>query len=84
MTDTTQARQQKASGTISDFDEEGAFGVIDSDDGSMVLFNLRGVPASQHRCFKVGTRVQFKAQESTPAPRAIGLKVVKAPSQRSH
>jgi cold shock CspA family protein len=84
MTYTTQARQHEATGTISDFDEVGAFGVIDSDDGRMVLFNLEGIPASQHRCFRVGTRVQFMAHESTPAPRAVDLKIVKAPSKRSH
>jgi cold shock CspA family protein len=71
-------------GTISEFDETGEFGVIDSDDGQMVLFNLKNVPESQHRRFRVGTRVQFQAQETTLAPRASDLKIVKAGPQPRH
>jgi cold shock CspA family protein len=76
--------QECATGTISDFDEAGEFGVIDSDDGRMLLFNLKNVPPSEHQRFTVGTRVQFEAHENPLAPRAVGLKVVKATPQRRH
>jgi cold shock CspA family protein len=73
--------QVNETGTISDFDEAGEFGVIDSDDGRMLLFNLKNVPASQHRRFRVGARVRFEAHENPLAPRAVGLKVVQPSSE---
>jgi hypothetical protein len=60
-------------GTVSDFDSDGLFGVISADDGRLLLFNLRGTPPPLHELFRIGTRVQFVERESNPASRAITL-----------
>jgi len=68
------ARTAKATGTITDLDDGGHFGVIDADDGRLVLFNLRGIDPSLYDRFKVGSRVEFVAEESELAPRAQTLR----------
>jgi cold shock CspA family protein len=60
-------------GTVSDFDSDGLFGVINAEDGRLLLFNLRGIPPPLHELFRIGTRVQFVERESDLAPRAISL-----------
>ena len=60
-------------GTISDFDPDGLFGVIDADDGHLVLFNLRTVETAFRDQLKVGTRVSFDERAGEVAPRAIAL-----------
>ena len=60
-------------GTISDFDAEGLFGVIDSDDGRLLLFNLKQTDAASRAQFKIGTRVEFAEQRGEPAPRALAI-----------
>ncbi len=60
-------------GTISDLDPEGLFGVIDADDGRLVLFNLKGVDSCDQGTFKVGTRVEFVERSGDLAPRALAL-----------
>jgi len=59
-------------GTISDLDQDG-FGVIDADNGHVVLFNLQGVDPRSRRNFQVGTRVGFLEQPGDPAPRALSI-----------
>lgn len=59
-------------GTISDFDKDGLFGLIDADDGRVILFNLRGMEPPFRDLFNVGTRVEFAAQIGNIAPRAFG------------
>lgn len=60
-------------GTISDLDPEGLFGVIDADDGRLVLFNLQGMDCGAQTGFKVGTRVEFVERLGEVAPRALAL-----------
>ena len=60
-------------GTISDFDAAGLFGVIDADDGRMILFNLRGIGPVSREQFTVGARVNFIEQGGELAPRASAL-----------
>jgi cold shock CspA family protein len=60
-------------GTISDLDPDGLFGVIDADDGRLVLFNLKGVDCADKGSFKVGTRVEFVERSGDLAPRALSL-----------
>jgi hypothetical protein len=62
--------------TISDLDSEGLFGVIDADDGRLVLFNLDGIDAALRDRFRVGTRVEFNERSGEPAPRALDLSPV--------
>jgi cold shock CspA family protein len=49
------------------------FGVIDSDDGRLVLFNLRSIDVALRDRFKVGTRVEFAQQRGELAPRALAI-----------
>lgn len=65
-------------GTISDYDVDGLFGLIDADDGRLVLFNLQGVEAPARDQFNVGTRVEFVEQIGSPAPRASALSATSA------
>jgi hypothetical protein len=60
-------------GTISDFDTVGLFGVIDADDGRLILFNLRDIGPQLREQFTVGTRVKFIERGGESAPRAAAL-----------
>ena len=63
-----------SSGTISDLDAEGLFGVIDTDDGQLVLFNLREVEPPLRPLFTVGARVHFAEADGSVVPRAVSLR----------
>ena len=66
-------------GTISDLDSDGLFGVIEADDGRLVLFNLHGMDCGTQTGFQVGTRVEFVERLGGVAPRALALsRVVQA------
>jgi hypothetical protein len=58
-------------GTVSDFDEAGLFGLIIADDGGLLLFNLRGALPALRSQFEIGTRVTFTKHESEPTVRAV-------------
>ena len=60
-------------GTISDYDPNSLVGLIDADDGRLILFNLQGVEPPARDQFNVGTRVQFVEQLGSLAPRASTL-----------
>lgn len=60
-------------GTITEFDDRGQFGLIDADDGHVVLFNLESVAPAARSCIGVGTRVKFSEEETSVAPRAVRL-----------
>lgn len=61
------------SGTISDFDPNGQYGLIDADDGQLVLFNLQSVAPPLRDAFGIGARVEFVEEDGAPAPRAVAL-----------
>lgn len=46
-------------GTISDFDAHGQYGLIDADDGRLVPFNFREIAPPLRPAFGIGARVQF-------------------------
>jgi hypothetical protein len=60
-------------GTVSDFDSDGLFGLINADDGRLSLFNLRGTPPRFRELCRIGTRVGFREQECSSATRAVSL-----------
>jgi hypothetical protein len=60
-------------GTVSDLDEDGLFGLITADDGGLLLFNLRETPPGLRGRFEIGTRVKFIKRASTPIERAVEL-----------
>jgi hypothetical protein len=60
-------------GTVSDFDKAGLFGLIAADDGRLLLFNLRGTPAALRNRFDIGTRVSIKKHTAEPIARAVEL-----------
>ena len=57
-------------GIVTDFDRKGGFGLIDSDDGSVVLFNLDTLEATELPALRIGSRVQFIEQPDPHGPRA--------------
>jgi hypothetical protein len=59
------------SGTISDFDRAGLFGLITADDGRLLLFNLCGTAPALRGRFKVGTRVRVSRHALEPTARAL-------------
>lgn len=61
------------SGTITDFDNAGLFGLIFADEGSFFPFNLRETPLPLRGRFEVGTRVKFSTRRSGSTMRAIEL-----------
>jgi hypothetical protein len=58
-------------GTVSDFDKAGLFGLIAADDGRVLLFNLRGAPAALRNRFEIGTRVRINKHTAEPIARAV-------------
>jgi hypothetical protein len=68
-------------GTISDFDGVGLFGLIVADDGGFVLFNLWETPPPLREQFRVGTRVRFSRPPSGDAARAVELTPIDASNE---
>jgi cold shock CspA family protein len=62
-------------GVITEIDPQGCFGVIESDDGEIVLFSRDSLrPNCAPQALRVGQRVEFTIEEIEPAPYASGLK----------
>jgi cold shock CspA family protein len=70
-------------GTVSDFDSEGLFGLIITDDGCLLPFNLRETPAALQRRLEVGTRVKFTRHTSEPTTRAIEVVPIDTPNDHT-
>ncbi len=68
-------------GTITDFDKAGLFGLILADEGVFFPFNVRETPAELQERLEVGTRVKFSACTSGETMRAIDLVPIDAPEQ---
>jgi cold shock CspA family protein len=60
-------------GVISEFDDEKRFGIIDGDDGGLVIFNLEGCSPPGRDTLKVGMRVGFTRIDSSPVARAVSV-----------
>jgi hypothetical protein len=60
-----------STGTVSDFDGAGLFGLIIADDGRLLPFNLRGTPPALRSRFRIGTRVRFTGSAAAPTARAV-------------
>ncbi len=65
-------------GTVSDFDKTGLFGLIIADAGCLLPFNLRETSPALRSRFKVGTRVRFKKQVAEPTARAVEVAPIEA------
>ncbi len=66
------------SGTITDFDEAGLFGLILADEGFFFPFNLRETPPALRVKFSIGTRVNFITCASGATMRATELVPIEA------
>ena len=64
-----------SSGIVTDFDRKGGFGLIDSDDGQVVLFNLNTLDADDLEGLRIGSRVQFIEQPDPHGARAECIRV---------
>ena len=62
-----------STGTVAEFDVNGQFGLIESDDGQIVLFNLKDASPALRNRFRVGRRVRFVEHREGLAPRATAL-----------
>jgi cold shock CspA family protein len=65
-------------GTITAFDTRGEFGVIDADDGRLMIFNLRGRPTSDRRRVELGGRVSFDVKVDPVGLRAVSVTPLKS------
>jgi cold shock CspA family protein len=62
-------------GVIADIDPQGCFGVIESDQGEIVLFGRESLrPNCAPQELRIGQRVEFAIDNVDPAPYASGLK----------
>lgn len=50
-------------GTVTEFDANGGFGLIDADDGEIVFFNASNVEEPDAALLDVGVRVEFHSHE---------------------
>ena len=72
-------------GTVSDFDDVGGFGLIAADEGGELLpFNARVLPASVRDDIEVGSRVRFSRMSSGAATRAIEVALMGDWSDERH
>ena len=51
-------------GIVSEFDAKGGFGIIDAEDGHIVLFNKNNLEEPYRAAINICTHVQFKSHES--------------------
>jgi cold shock CspA family protein len=62
-------------GIVTDFDSKGGFGLIDSDDGHVVLFNSDTLDTVDLQTLHIGSRVQFIEQSDPNGVRAQCLRL---------
>jgi hypothetical protein len=62
-----------STGTVSDFDRAGLFGLIVADDGRLLPFNLSDTPAALRSRFEIGIRVRFTRYAAEPTARAVNV-----------
>lgn len=61
-------------GTISDLDREGGFGLIDGDEGDIFLFHPDStMPPYEPRSLRVGERVTFSVQRDELGAHAVAV-----------
>ena len=60
-------------GTVSDFDKDGLFGLIIADDGCLLPFSLHETAPALRGRFGIGTRVKFIKHALRPTARAVEL-----------
>jgi hypothetical protein len=68
-------------GTVSDFDRAGLFGLVVADDGALLPFSLRETPPALRGRFMIGARVRFTKQAAEPTARAVELAPLEASSE---
>src|SRR5580698_11118816 len=71
-----------STGTVSDFDRAGLFGLVIADDGALLPFNLRETPPALRARFLIGARVRFTRQAADPTARAVELAPLEASNDR--
>lgn len=57
-------------GFVSEFDPMDGLGLIESDDGDIILFNASNLDVRQLSMLSVGSSVEFAAHEGTLGPHA--------------
>jgi cold shock CspA family protein len=67
-------------GIVSDLDRTEGVGLIDADDGHVVIFNRDSLTATKLSHLHVGSRVEFIEEPTELGPRARGVSL----AQRQH
>jgi hypothetical protein len=62
-----------STGTVSDFDRIGFFGLIVADEGDFLPFNVRDAPRALQGRVGIGTRVRFERRTSDATARAVDV-----------
>ena len=62
-------------GIVTDFDRKGGFGLIDTDEGHVVIFNLDVIEAAALPALEIGSRVQFIEQLDPHGARAESIRL---------
>ncbi|MET0658097.1 MAG: hypothetical protein ABW110_08080 [Steroidobacteraceae bacterium] len=73
------ARSDIQLGTIIDFEPASAAGLVEGDDGQILLLRAADVIPDETIELVSGRRVHFLQEESTEGPRAVVLAVIDAP-----
>lgn len=60
-------------GIVTELDRNDGIGLIDADDGHVVLFNRDSLAATKLSNLKVGSRVAFTEEETDLGPRAVAV-----------
>jgi cold shock CspA family protein len=62
-------------GIVTDFDRKGGFGLIDSDNGQVVLFSSDTLDVADLRTLRIGSHVEFIEQHGPNGVRAACLRL---------
>jgi hypothetical protein len=68
-------------GTIAELDVEDQLGLIDSDDGRIMPFHLKGLAPEMRARFAVGRRVRFVKHDDRAVERATALVLIDGENQ---
>lgn len=65
-----------SNGTVTDLDDSREFGLIDSDDGRLLVFSMKNVELPNHDRLGIGSRVEFIAVDTSNALRAVQVRTL--------
>jgi hypothetical protein len=76
MSSADQTCHASCTGTVADFDDNDQLGLVESDDGRIMPFNLTNVAPATRGRFAVGRRVRFVERHDGLVARATALVLI--------